>query len=78
MKVSHMHLRHLNPFPKNTGEVLYKFKHVLVPEMNLGQLSKILRAKYLVPTQSLNKVQGLPFKASELEKAIVDILKGSK
>lgn len=78
MKVSHLHIRHLNPFPKNTGEILYKFKHVLVPEMNLGQLSKILRAKYLVPTQSLNKVQGLPFKASELEKAIVDILKGSK
>jgi 2-oxoglutarate ferredoxin oxidoreductase subunit alpha len=75
-KVSHMHLRYLNPFPKNTGEVLYRFKHVLVPEMNLGQLSKILRAKYLVPTISLNKIQGLPFKASEIEKGIEDILKG--
>ncbi|MEX2116220.1 MAG: 2-oxoglutarate ferredoxin oxidoreductase subunit alpha, partial [Bacteroidota bacterium] len=78
MKVSHLHFRHLNPFPKNTGEVLYKFKHVLVPEMNLGQLSKILRAKYLVPTTSLNKVQGLPFKAIELENAIVNILKGPR
>lgn len=76
MKVSHLQLRYLNPFPKNTGEVLYKFKHVLVPEMNLGQLSKILRAKYLVPTVSLNKVQGLPFKAAEIEQRIEEILKG--
>jgi 2-oxoglutarate ferredoxin oxidoreductase subunit alpha len=75
-KVSHLHLRHLNPFPKNTGEILYKFKHVLVPEMNLGQLSKVLRAKYLVPTISLNKIQGLPFKASEIESRIGEILKG--
>lgn len=78
MRVSHLHFRHLNPFPKNTGEVLYKFKHILIPEMNLGQLSKILRAKYLVPAVGLNKVQGLPFKAIEIENAIVDILKGSK
>lgn len=75
-KVSHLHLRYLNPFPKNTGEILYKFKHVLVPEMNLGQLSKILRARYLVPTVSLNKVQGLPFKAVEIEQRIEEILKG--
>lgn len=75
-KVSHLHLRYLNPFQKNVGEILYRFKHVLVPEMNLGQLSKILRSKYLVPTVSLNKVQGLPFKAVEIEKAIEDILKG--
>lgn len=75
-KVSHAHIRHLNPMPKNLGEILYKFKTVLVPEMNLGQLSKILRMKYLVPTVALNKVQGLPFKAIEIENKIEEILKG--
>jgi 2-oxoglutarate/2-oxoacid ferredoxin oxidoreductase subunit alpha len=74
--VSYMHLRHLNPMPKNVGEILYKFKNVLVPEMNLGQLSKVLRMKYLVPTVNLNKIQGLPFKAIEIEKKIEEILKG--
>lgn len=76
MKASQLHIRHLNPFPKNLGEVLYKFKNVLIPEMNLGQLSKLLRAKYLVPTISLNKIQGLPFKSVEIEKKIEEILKG--
>ncbi|MEK7670234.1 MAG: 2-oxoacid:acceptor oxidoreductase subunit alpha, partial [Bacteroidota bacterium] len=56
--VSHLHLKHLNPLPKNVGEILYNFKHVLVPEMNLGQLVKVLRAKYLVPALSVNKIQG--------------------
>ncbi|HEX9829009.1 MAG TPA: 2-oxoacid:acceptor oxidoreductase subunit alpha [Bacteroidota bacterium] len=74
--VSHLHLRHLNPMPKNVGEILYKFKHVLVPELNLGQLIKVLRAKYLVPALGLNKVQGLPFKAVEIENKIDEILKG--
>jgi 2-oxoglutarate ferredoxin oxidoreductase subunit alpha len=75
--VSHLHLKHLNPLPRNVGEILYNFKHVLVPEMNLGQLVKVLRAKYLVPALSVNKVQGLPFKASEIENKIVEILKGT-
>ncbi len=74
--VSQLHLRHLNPLPKNLGEVLYSFKNVLIPEMNLGQLIKVLRAKYLVPAIGLNKVQGLPFKASEIEDKISEILKG--
>ncbi len=74
--VSHVHLRHLNPMPPNLGEILYKFKSVLVPEMNLGQLSKVLRMKYLVPTITLNKVQGLPFKAAEIEMKIEEILRG--
>jgi 2-oxoglutarate ferredoxin oxidoreductase subunit alpha len=74
--VSHLHLRYLNPLPKNLGEVLYNFKHVLVPELNLGQLIKVLRAKYLIPAAGLNKVQGLPFKAIEIEKKIDEILKG--
>jgi 2-oxoglutarate ferredoxin oxidoreductase subunit alpha len=74
--VSHLHLRYLNPLPKNVGEILYKFKHILVPELNLGQLIKVLRAKYLVPAIGLNKVQGLPFKSIEIEKKIEEILKG--
>src|SRR3970282_92653 len=58
--VSHLHLRYLNPMPRNVGEILLKFKHVLVPEINLGQLVKVLRSKYLVPATGFNKVRGLP------------------
>lgn len=76
--VSQLHLRHLNPFPKNLGEVLYKFKNILVPELNLGQLIKVLRSKYLVPAVGLNKIQGLPFKSIEIETKIDEILKGKK
>jgi 2-oxoglutarate/2-oxoacid ferredoxin oxidoreductase subunit alpha len=76
--VSHVHLRYLNPLPKNLGDVLTKFKHVLVPEINLGQLIKVLRAKYLVPATGFNKVRGLPFRSVELEKEIEEILKGTK
>ncbi len=72
--VSHLHLKYLNPFQKNIGEILYNFKNVLVPELNLGQLSKLLRSKYLVPVMTLNKVQGLPFKAMEIENKIDEIL----
>lgn len=72
--VSHAHLRYLNPFPRNLGEVLYKFKAVLIPEVNLGQLSKLIRAKYLVPTIGFNKVQGVPFRSSEIEKKIDELL----
>ncbi len=74
--VSQIHLRHLNPFPKNLGEILYNFNKVLVPELNMGQLSTILRSKYLVPAISYNKVQGLPFKAEELENKIDELLRG--
>ena len=72
--VSHLHLRYLNPLQRNVGEILANYKHVLVPELNLGQLSKILRSQYLVPTIQLNKVQGLPFKASEIEEKIDELL----
>ena len=61
-----MHLRYLNPLPNDLREVLAGFKKVLVPEMNLGQLLKILRATYLVDAKGINKVQGKPFKVSEL------------
>lgn len=73
-KVSYTHLRYLNPMPSNIGEVLRNFKKVLIPEMNLGQLSKIIRAEFLVDAISLNKVQGLPFKAREIEQKIIEIL----
>jgi 2-oxoglutarate ferredoxin oxidoreductase subunit alpha len=64
--VSHVHLRHLNPLPSDLGEILARFKKILVPEMNLGQLVKVLRAEYLVDAVGLNKIQGLPFKVSEI------------
>lgn len=74
-KVSRLHLKYLNPFPKNLGEVLSKFKKVLIPELNLGQLRKIIRAEYLVDAIGMNKVQGLPFKASEIERKVMELLK---
>ena len=70
MDVSHIHLRYLNPFPKNLGDLLRRYQKVLVPEMNTGQLVAILRSTYLVPAQGVNKVNGKPFKVSELTAAI--------
>ncbi|HEY9232941.1 MAG TPA: 2-oxoacid:acceptor oxidoreductase subunit alpha [Blastocatellia bacterium] len=64
--VSSIHLRHLNPFPRNLGEILGRFDRVLVPELNMGQLCMLLRAKFLVPAISYPKVKGKPFKISEL------------
>ncbi|MBI2190593.1 MAG: 2-oxoacid:acceptor oxidoreductase subunit alpha [Planctomycetes bacterium] len=74
--VSHVHLRHLNPLPPDLGSILYRFEHVLVPEINLGQLLKVLRARYLVPAVGLNKVQGQPFETTEIEAKIDSILRG--
>ncbi|RPI17835.1 MAG: 2-oxoacid:acceptor oxidoreductase subunit alpha [Ignavibacteriae bacterium] len=73
-KFSKVHLKYLNPFQKNLGEILKRFKNVLVCEMNLGQLAKLLRMEYLVDVKTLNKVQGLPFKAIEIENKIIEIL----
>ncbi len=67
-------MRHLNPFPKNTGDVLRAFKHVIVPELNLGQLTMLLRARYLVDVQCLAKVQGRPFSREEIEVAVLAAL----
>ncbi|HEY4490481.1 MAG TPA: 2-oxoacid:acceptor oxidoreductase subunit alpha, partial [Acidobacteriota bacterium] len=64
--VSSIHIRHLNPFPKNLGDILGRFEKILVPELNLGQLAMLLRAKYLVPAISFSKVKGKPFKISEI------------
>lgn len=68
--VAHIHLRYLNPFPRNLGELLRRYERILVPEMNAGQLLTLLRATYLVPAEGLNKVQGQPFKISEIVRAI--------
>jgi 2-oxoglutarate ferredoxin oxidoreductase subunit alpha len=73
-KVAQAHLVHLNPFPPNLGDVLRRYPKVLVPEMNLGQLSRLLRAEYLVDAKAIGKVRGAPFTAGELETAIMETL----
>jgi 2-oxoglutarate ferredoxin oxidoreductase subunit alpha len=72
--VSSLHLRHLNPFPKNLGDVISRFEKVLVPELNLGQLQMLLRARYLVDAAGFHKVKGRPFKISELVEKIEELL----
>lgn len=72
--VSQVHLRHLNPFPANLEDVLGNFEKILVPELNLGQLSKMLRYQYLIDTISFNKIQGKPFKVGELITKIEELL----
>ena len=74
LKVAQAHLVHLNPFPPNLGEVLRRYRKVLVPELNLGQLSKLVRADFLVDARSLTKVQAQPFKAAEIEQAILEFI----
>ena len=66
ISASRVHLRHLNPLPRNLGDIMSKFDRVVVPELNLGQLSHILRAEYLVDVKSISKVQGRMFLISEL------------
>jgi 2-oxoglutarate ferredoxin oxidoreductase subunit alpha len=75
-RVGHVHLRHLNPLPRNLGEVMDRYRHVLVPELNMGQLLFLLRAKYLTQAVGYSKVQGKPFKQSELEAKIDEVLGG--
>ncbi|HXO85114.1 MAG TPA: hypothetical protein VN803_06285, partial [Gemmatimonadales bacterium] len=72
--VSHIHVRYLSPFPRNLGDLLKRFDRVLVPEMNNGQLVKLLRAEYLVPAESLPKVTGKPFRVTEIAQAIRKIV----
>jgi len=74
--VSAIHLRYLNPFPRNLGDVLGRFEKVLVPELNLGQLSMLIRARFLVDAIGLNKIQGKPFRVSEITRAIEELLRG--
>lgn len=72
--VSAVHLRHLNPFPRNLGEIMDQFEQILVPEMNLGQLAMLLKARYLRPMTSMTKVRGRPFKISEISAKIDELL----
>lgn len=74
IKVAHAQLRHLNPFPSNLEATLKHYKKVLVPEMNLGQLNMLIRAKFLVDTIAYNQVRGLPFKTQELNDAIKEVV----
>jgi 2-oxoglutarate ferredoxin oxidoreductase subunit alpha len=73
-KIGHVHLRHLNPLPRNLGSVLKRYKRVVVPEMNMGQLVWVLRARYLVDAEGFNKIQGKPFKQAEIEAKIEEVL----
>jgi 2-oxoglutarate/2-oxoacid ferredoxin oxidoreductase subunit alpha len=73
VKVATAHLYHLNPFPANTGEVVRRYPKVMIPEMNMGQLSLLIRARYLVDTVDYHKVQGLPIFAEELESEVMRV-----
>ena len=73
-QVATAHLRYLNPFPANLGDVLGQYRYILIPEINMGQLRKLIRAEYLVPAMGFNKVKGLPFRVSEVENKIREIL----
>jgi len=75
-RIGRVHLRHLNPFPAGLGDVLRSYRRVIVPEMNLGQLSRLVRAEYLVDARSVSKVQGAPFRAGELEDHILELMDG--
>ena len=72
--VAHCHLRYLNPFPPNLGEILSRYEQILVPELNLGQLCFVLRGRFLVPAQGLNKVKGKPFTVAEITSKIQEML----
>ncbi|MEW2043830.1 2-oxoacid:acceptor oxidoreductase subunit alpha, partial [Streptomyces sp. NPDC005534] len=74
--IAQAHLRHLNPFPRNLGEVLGRYDKVVIPEMNLGQLATLIRAKYLVDARSYNQVNGMPFKAEQLATALKEAIDG--
>jgi 2-oxoglutarate ferredoxin oxidoreductase subunit alpha len=75
LNVAQAHLRHLSPLPANLGEVLEAYDRVVIPEMNLGQLAHVIRAKYLVDVIGYNQVRGLPFSAAELENTLEDVVK---
>jgi 2-oxoglutarate ferredoxin oxidoreductase subunit alpha len=76
-EVSHAHLSYMNPFPKNFGDVLSKFKRIMIPELNMGQLAMLVRAKFLREVIQFNKVQGQPFKVSEVANKIIEVAGGS-
>jgi len=75
--VAHAHIRHLNPFAPNLAEILSNYKKVLIPELNSGQLAMMIRAKFLVDAITFSKMQGLPFKAAEIEQKVIEMITGS-
>ncbi|MFC7261461.1 2-oxoglutarate ferredoxin oxidoreductase subunit alpha, partial [Streptomyces lutosisoli] len=72
--IAQAHLRHLNPFPRNLGTVLKRYDQVVIPEMNLGQLAKLIRAAYVVDAHSHTQINGMPFKAEQLAQALSEAL----
>lgn len=78
LPVAHLHLRHLNPLPDDLADILGRYSKILVPELNLGQLSRLLRERYLVDALSLCKVEGKPFKVSEILERILDLTEGDR
>lgn len=77
-KMSYVHLKHLNPFPKNFGDILKRFKRIFVPELNMGHLKIMIQAKYLIPVISYNKVKGLPMKEVDIEEQLYKLLNGKE
>ena len=73
-RVAQAHFKYLNPFPKNTGEILKRYRHIICAELNMGQLAKFLKSEYPVVIDSFTKIQGLPFKSSEIENKILKVL----
>jgi len=76
-KVSQAHIKYLNPFPKNLKDVLDRFKKVIIPELNLGQMASLIKSKFLIDVIQFNKVQGQPFKVAEIENKIIEVLGGN-
>jgi 2-oxoglutarate ferredoxin oxidoreductase subunit alpha len=76
-KAAWVHLVHLNPLPPNLGEILKRYPKIIVPELNLGQLCRLVRGEFLVDAKSVSKVQGIPFTALEVETAMLDALGAS-
>jgi 2-oxoglutarate/2-oxoacid ferredoxin oxidoreductase subunit alpha len=74
LKVSSIHLRHVSPLPPDLGAILSQFEHYLVPELNNGQLVRVLRDRFLLPFVPFNKIKGSPFRTSEIERAIEEVL----
>ena len=74
LEVSHIHIKYLNPLPKNIGSIIKNFEKILIPEMNNGQLIKVLRDKFLVDAIAYNKIKGMPFTAAEIKNKIVEVL----
>ena len=73
-KVAHAHLRHMNPFPSDLGDIVRRFPKIFVPEINLGQLSRLIRAEFLVDARSYGKMYGVPFHAADLEARILEMI----